>query len=165
MIGADSRLTPGGSASRKNPYSALAGMAPPMKIQDGVTEAAANNAMAQGIQKGTVRAGHGLNYQQGLSVNAMDRTKVAMQAASGAAEGAQNAANIRGEDQFKNSQLGSQWAQLTEGRQNANYDQMTSANSINFSRNFGQQQNRQSQMMARQQAMQNLRLALMQQMG
>jgi len=132
-----------------------------MKIQDSVTESAANNATAQGIQKGTVRAGHGINYQQGLSVNASDRAKAAMQAASGAAEGAQNAANIRGEDQLRNSGLDSQWSQMKEGRMNDNYGQMTSANGINFARNFGQQQNRQSQMMARQQAMQQLRLSLM----
>ena len=101
MIGASPVLKASAVQPLKNPVGALAGIARPQLIADRTTEAAANNVLASGYQKGYARPAVGT--RAGFSVNAMDRMKAAQQSAAGIMVGASQAAGIRAEDQAFNS--------------------------------------------------------------
>lgn len=136
---------------------------PPKLIADSVTESAAGNAYAGGMQKAQTGAQDTRDRVagKGFSYSNKDQMFAGQQLAAGAAEGAQAAAGIRAEDQ-----------QFNEGQRNANQmlqdqarifdkNQMTELNGANFDRMFARQQGNSSIAMARQRASMQLRLALM----
>jgi hypothetical protein len=155
-------MTPGKAAPKAHPASALAGISPPRKISDATTEAAANNAMAAGYRSGTVRPGQ--MTQPGFSAGAQQQMRSAQQQAAGVGQGAQQAAGIRAEDQAFNAEQQAGYDQLVQSRLNSNYDTMTGLNNANWQKRFAQQSNRLGMQQARQQAWQNIRLALLSQM-
>lgn len=162
MISADYSMSPSRAAAKPNPFADLAGMRPPRKIADAQTEAAANNAIASGYQKGAVRPG--MMSGQGFSSGAQQRMRAAQQQASGVGQGAQQAAQIRSEDQMFNAEQQSAYDQLVQSRLNNNYELQNALNQANFGKRFAGLSNRLNMDMARQQAWQQIRLALLSRM-
>jgi hypothetical protein len=132
---------------------------PPQLIADSATESAANNALAQGYQKGYVRPA--TQAKAGFSANAKDRMRAAQQQSAGIAEGAQAAAGIRAEDQQFNSQQRWENEMLKEQSLAFDYDQMTQQNQTHFDRNMARQTSLAGVNQARQRAAMQLRLALL----
>jgi len=132
---------------------------PPQLLADSATESAANNALAQGYQKGYVRPA--TQTKAGFSVTAKDRMRAAQQASAGVNEGAQNAANIRAEDQQFNSQQRFDNDLLRQQAMAFDYGQMTDQNAANFDRTFARQSALSGVAQARQRAAMQLRLALL----
>lgn len=162
MISADYSLTPKRSAPKAHPASELAGMYPPRKIADSVTESAANNASAEAYRAGYVRPA--TQTRPGFSVSANDRMRAAQAQAAGQAEGASAAAGIRAQDQAFNSQQEANWQALVNARLNSNYELQSGMNQANFQKQFARQSNALNMGMARRNAWQNIRLALLSQM-
>lgn len=162
MISADSIITPRNVAARPYQASELAGIAPPRKISDATTEAAANNAMAAGYRAGTIRPGQ--LAKGGFSAGAQQRLQSAEQQAAGVNQGAQEAAGIRSEDQAFNAEQQARYQQLVQERMNSNYDTMTGMNNAGWQKFFTGQRNNLNLNMAQRQAWQNIRLALLSQM-
>lgn len=162
MISSDFRLTPGKAAPKAHPASELAGISPPRKIADATTESAANNAIAAGYRSGYIRPGQMAG--QGFSAGAQQQMRAAQQQAAGVAQGAQQAAGIRAEDQAFNAEQQAKYEQLIGDRMNDNYQLQTGMNAANWQKQFGRTSNQLNMDTARQQAWQNIRLALLSQM-
>jgi len=162
MIGAQPGFRPAQAAPKKNPMADLSGLRQPRKISDGTTEDAANNALASGFQQGYARPGQ--MAQAGFSAGAQQGMRAGQQQAVGQAQGAQQAAGIRAEDQMFNAQQDAGYQALVGARLNSNYELQTGLNSANWQKQFAQQSNRLGMGMARQGAWQQIRLALLSQM-
>lgn len=162
MIGSQPGLRPVQAAPKKNPFADLSGMSPPRKIADSTTEDAANNANAAGFQQGYSRPGQ--MAQAGFSAGAQQGMRAAQQQAAGQAQGAQQAAGIRAEDQQFNQAQDFGWQSMIQGRLNDNFNMQTGLNSANWQKQFAQQSNRLGMQQARQQAWQQIRLALLSKM-
>ena len=162
MISADYRMTPAKAAPKAHPASELAGLSPPRKISDAATESAANNAIAQGYRSGYQRPA--MNARAGFSVNANDQMRSQQALAAGVGQGAQQAAGIRAEDQAFNNQQDAQWQAMVGARLNSNYELQSGMQGANWAKQFARQSNALNMDMARRQAWQNIRLALLSQM-
>jgi len=162
MIGAEPGFRPMQAAPKKNPMADLSGLRQPRKIADSTTEDAANNAVASGFQQGYSRPGQ--LAKAGFSAGAQQRMVAGQQQAAGQAQGAQQAAGIRSQDQAFNSQQDAAYQALLGARLNSNYELQSGLNSANWQKQFSQQSNRLGMNMARQQAWQQIRLALLSQM-
>lgn len=132
---------------------------PPQLIADSATESAANNALAQGYQKGYARPA--MQAKAGFSTNAKDRMRASQQEAAGIAEGASAAAGIRAEDQQFNSQQTWDNEMLKEQALAFDYGQMTERNAVGAERRMARQQSIAGIHQARQRAAMQLRLALL----
>jgi hypothetical protein len=161
MIGASPTLKPTSALAVRNPVSALYGLSKPRTIADSTTEGVANNAIAQGYQKGNARGFLNQNDKAGFSRSAMDRMKASQAEAAGVAEGASNAAGIRAEDQAFNEQQQANYEQMVDDRLNHNFGLQTGMNAANFSVGMAGKRNRAMLDMARRRAQQSLRLALL----
>ena len=159
VISSDPRMTPTKAAQKPHQVSALAGIAPPRKIADSVTEAAANNATAAGYRKGAVRPG--MIAPQGFSAGAQQQMQAAQQQASGVGEGAQQAAGIRAVDLMFNATQQGEYEQRVQGRLNSNYALQTGMNQANFQKQMARMSGHMNMNLAQQQAWQQLRLALL----
>jgi|694.fasta_scaffold15654_3 hypothetical protein len=135
---------------------------PPRLIADSATESAANNAYASGLQAGQTKARDAAQASAGKGFSSVGSNAMfaAQQGAAGAADGARQAAGIRAEDQQFNAQQKWDNQMLQQQARAFDYGQMTDANDANFGYRFNNQSNRASIRNARQQASQNLRLAL-----
>ena len=102
--------------------------------------------------------------QQGFSAGAQQQMRAAQQQAAGVAQGAQQAAGIRAEDQAFNAEQQAEYDQLVQSRLNSNYDLMTGMNNAGWQKQFARRSNALNMGNARQQAWQNIRLALLSQM-
>lgn len=134
---------------------------PPQLLADSKTEAAANNALAQGYQSGYSRPA--MQAKAGFSVNAKDKMRSAQQYAQGVAEGAKGAAGIRAEDQQFNSDQQFANEMLRQQAQLFDFGQMLEANQSNFDRRFAQTAGNSSLAMAKKRASMALQQALMSQ--
>jgi len=155
-------MTPAKAAPKPYQASALAGIAPPRKIADSVTEAAANNATAAGYRKGAIRPG--MLAQPGFSAGAQQAMQAAQQQAAGVGEGAQQAAGVRAEDQMFNASQQGDYEQRVQGRLNSNYELQTGMNQANFQKQMARMSNHTNMNLAQQQAWQQLRLSLLSRM-
>ena len=161
MIGASPTLKPSSSLGLKHPVSALSGLSKPRTIADSTTESAANNAIAQGYQKGNARGFMNQSDRAGFSRSAMDRMKASQAEAAGIAEGASNAAGIRGEDQAFNEQQQAAYEQMVDDRLNHNFGIQTGMNAANFGARMPGKRNQAALDLARRRAQMSLRLALL----
>jgi len=161
MIGASPTLTPRSALGLKNPVSALSGLSKPRTIADSTTESAANNAIAQGYQKGDARGAMNQSDRAGFSRGAMDKMRAGQAQAAGIAEGASAAAGIRGEDQAFNENQKANYEQMVDDRLNHNFGIQTGMNAANFGVRMAGQRNRASLAQARARAQMSLRLALL----
>lgn len=108
MIGSDANLTPQKIQIQRSPVRSGLGLSPPRYISDATTEAAANNAIAQGYQTGRVQA------KAGFSNSAGTRYQQGIQDAQALRQGAQQAAEMRSEDQATNAQLRDQYRSMQD---------------------------------------------------
>lgn len=108
MIGADANLTPRKIQIQQSPVRSGLGLTPPRYIADSTTEAAANNVMAQGYQTGRVQA------KAGFSNSAGTRYQQGIQDAENLRRSAQQAANMRSEDQATNAMLKSNYENMQD---------------------------------------------------
>jgi hypothetical protein len=164
MIGSSPNLRAGMTLQQRAPVSALSGLSRPRYVADATTEGAANNALAQGYQKGNARAAMQSMDKAGFSRGAMDRMKASQQEAAGIAEGASQAAGIRADDQGFNENQRSQWEQMRDQRLNDQYGIQTGMQGANFAKQFAGKQNRWNLRVSQQRASNALRLALLQMM-
>jgi hypothetical protein len=74
------------------------------------------------------------------------------------------AAGIRAQDQAFNQGQDFNWESMIQGRLNDNFSLQSGLNSANWQKQFAQQSNRLGMNQARQQAWQNIRLALLSRM-
>jgi hypothetical protein len=132
---------------------------PPQLIADSATESAANNVIASGYQKGYTRPA--MQSKAGFSVNSKDRMRAAQQQAAGIAEGAQQAAGIRADDQQFNESQRNANEMLRQQALAFDYNQMTERNSAFNSAKMSRQSDMAGVAQARQRAAMNLRMALM----
>lgn len=159
MISADGMISPRGAAQKPNPLADLAGVPRLRKIDDATTESAANNAIAAGYRSGYARPGQMAG--QGFSAGAQQRMRAAQQQAAGVAAGAQQAANIRAEDQSFNAGQDLAQQMMNISRMNDNYQIMTGMQGANFQKRMARQQNAYGLQQARNLASMKLRLALL----
>lgn len=164
MIGGSPTLRAGSALQQRAPVSALAGLSRPRYVADSTTESAANNAIAQGYQKGNARASMQSMDRAGFSRGAMEKMRAGQAEAAGIAEGASQAAGIRADDQATNDDLRAQFEQMRDQRLNDHFGIQTGMQGANFAKRFAAKQNQWNLRVAQQRASNSLRLALLQMM-
>lgn len=132
---------------------------PPALIADSATESSANNAIAQGYQKGYARPATAT--KAGFSVNARDQMRASQAEAGAIADGAKQAAGIRAEDQAFNSQAQFDNEMLRQQAAAFDFNNMTDLNSAMFDSKMSRMNALSGVEMARRRAAQRLRMALL----
>ena len=108
MIGADQRLTPGGSRVEIKPLSKSLGVAPPRYISDATTQSAQNNIMARGYRTNRLQAGRGFSNSAGT------RYAQGLQDSDALGQASTHAAQLAANDQAQNAAMKTQHQQMQD---------------------------------------------------